>query len=72
MADTPVTFRGFPGALLRYAWDLIKTKHDWKAPIAAVVPGDLVHLVCAAIAFFTATEAAVFEVDGGYIVVADV
>jgi hypothetical protein len=62
MVDTSVTFRGYTGATLRAAWDKVKSA-DWRDPVCALVPADILDVVCAAIEFFTATKPAVFVVD---------
>ena len=63
MVDTSVTFRGYTGAALRAAWDKVAPKSHWKDPICALVPADILDIVCAAIEFYTSTKPSVFVVD---------
>jgi hypothetical protein len=58
-----VTFRGYTGAALRAAWDLVKPSNGWKDPICALVSADVLDVVCAAIEYFTSTLPSVFIVD---------
>lgn len=63
MTDHAVTFRGYTGTALRAAFDKVKDPADWKGSIYALVPADILDVVCAAIEFFTSTLPAVFVVD---------
>ena len=57
MTDTTRTevYEGYTEAELRLAFDAVKDPQDWKAPIAAEMPGEVVMPVVAAIKFYTAT-----------------
>lgn len=46
---------GYSVAVLEAAFEKVSDPEDWKAPIAASVPGELVSVVTAAIKFYTAT-----------------
>ncbi len=54
-SDEPV-YRGFSYPQLKAAFDKLADPSDWRAPIYAVMPGELVSVAVAAIQFFTATE----------------
>jgi len=48
-------YEGFTQEELKTAFDLVADTRDWKAEIAAMVPGEWVLPVVAAIKFYTAT-----------------
>ena len=53
--DAKTTYKGYTVADLRTVFDAVCDPHDWKGPIAAVCPGELVLMTVAAIDFMTAT-----------------
>lgn len=53
--STTGVYKGFTHDALHEAFDRLCDPADWKAPISAWVPGELVLVACAAIEFFTAT-----------------
>lgn len=54
--DPKPVHRGYNYAQLKQAFDSVSDPQDWKGPIAAVMGGEAVNVVVAAIQFFTATE----------------
>jgi hypothetical protein len=54
---------GYGEAALRQAFELVQNPDDWKAEISALIPADLVPIVCSAVRFFTATEATTRPAD---------
>lgn len=63
MTDSTVTFRGYSRAALQAAFDKVANPDDWKDSICAMVPAEVLDLVCAAIEFFTSTVPSVIVVD---------
>lgn len=53
--------KGFSRRQLQEAFEWVANPNDWKAPIDAFVPEHKVHVVRAAIEFFTATEVEIHE-----------
>ena len=68
------TFKGYPAAILRYAFGKVANPKDWKGPIMAVVEKAMVHVVAVAIEFFTATVPTIIPADADgtkFVVVSD-
>jgi hypothetical protein len=51
-----VVYKTYTYGELSKAFDAVKNPNDWKAEIAAFMPGDAVMVVVSAIEFFTATQ----------------
>ena len=52
-------YGGFEEADIRAAFEKVADPNDWKGPIEAIIRGEEIPLVAAAIEFFTATPATV-------------
>ena len=51
-----IVYKTYTHSELSRAFDAVKNPKDWKAEIAAFMPGEAVMVVTAAIEFFTATQ----------------
>ena len=51
-----VVYKNYTHGELSKAFAAVENPNDWKAPIAAFMPGEAVMIVTAAIEFFTATK----------------
>jgi hypothetical protein len=72
MSDVKTTFKGYPADVLDRVFEAVGNPEDPCAPFVALVPENMVDVVCAAIEWFTAVAPVVIpKEDDHYMVISE-